>query len=88
MPDPSNQPDDAKGVTNFGSTEADVPDDSAEVNSRLAGGTDNPDMADRDSTTGTTPNSEFVGRVAGGDVTDTGDSGAEARAAAGDTGPA
>jgi hypothetical protein len=88
MPDPDARPDGADGVTQFGDTEGDVADDSAEVTSRPAGGTDNPAMADRDSTTGTTPNSEFVGRVAGADATDVGESGAEARAAAGDTGPA
>ncbi len=88
MPDPDNRPDDSDGVVQFGDTEGDVGDDAAEVTTRPAGGTDNPAMADRDSTTGTTPNSEFVGRVSGADVTDTGESGAEARAAAGDTGPA
>lgn len=67
----------------FGSTEGDVPDDAAEVSTRPAGGEDDPSMPDRDSTTGTTPNSQFVGRVAGADVTDDGESGAEVRAASG-----
>lgn len=72
--------------TDFGRTEDDVNDDPAEVTTRLAGGEDNPSMPDRNSTTGTTPNNEFVGRVAGADVTTDEESGAEARAAAGEGG--
>ena len=93
MPDPDNAATSRDGLTgpsetDFSTTEGDVSGDDATVTSRTGGGDDQPDMADRDSTTGTTPNSEFVGRVAGADATDTGESGAEARAAVGDTGPA
>jgi hypothetical protein len=72
----------------YGTTEEDVTDDSAEVTTRPAGGDDNAAMPDSNSTTGTTPNDEFVGRAGGVDIAEDGESGAEARAAAGDTGPA
>ena len=72
---------------NYGKTEEDVSDDASQVTAFTGGGDDNPSMPDRDSTTGTTPNAEFVGRTAGADVTSDEETGAEARAAAGDTGP-
>ncbi len=87
MPDPDRAAD-SGGSVQFGNTEGDVGDDAAQVTARPGGGSDNAEMPDRDSTTGTTPNNEFVGRVSGADATDDGESGAEARAAAGDTGPA
>jgi len=43
---------------------------------------ENPDAPDQSSTTGTTPSEEFVGRVAGNDESDVGESGAEVRAQA------
>lgn len=62
--------------------ESDVPLDDAVANSRETGG-DRPDgEQDTHSTTGTTENEEFVGRVAGQDATDVGETGAEARAEA------
>jgi hypothetical protein len=63
-------------------SESDVPLDDAVANSREAGG-DRPDgEEDTHSTTGTTENEEFVGRVTGQDATDVGETGAEARAEA------
>lgn len=50
--------------------------------SRDTGGVPNPDHPDQHTATGTTPNEEFVGRVAGQDVGYAGETGAEARAAA------
>jgi hypothetical protein len=50
--------------------------------SRDTGGVENPDQPDQQSTTGTTPNEKFVGRVAGQDVGYAGETGAEARSEA------
>jgi hypothetical protein len=62
--------------------ESDVPLDEGVANSRETGG-DRPDGEDdTHSTTGTTENEEFVGRVAGQDAADVGETGAEARAQA------
>jgi hypothetical protein len=66
-------------------TEDDVGDDTAQALSRETGGvpaTDDPDQRapDRHSTTGTTPNDTFVGRVAGQDPGYVGETGAERRA--------
>jgi len=64
--------------------EADVSADENVAGSRATGGVDKPEAPDQGSTTGTTPSEEFVGRVAGTDESDVGESGAEARAAAGE----
>jgi hypothetical protein len=60
-------------------TESDVPLDTATARSRATGGVDEPDAVARNSTTGTTPNETFVGRV-GGDESDVGMLGGEVRA--------
>ena len=49
-------------------TEADVPVDEATAASRVTGGVPNEDAPDQASTTGTTPDDEYVGRVAGDDA--------------------
>ncbi len=64
--------------------EPDTRADDHVAGSRATGGVENPDAPDQGSTTGTTPTPEFVGRVAGIDESDVGESGAEARAAAGE----
>jgi hypothetical protein len=61
-------------------TERDVEPDEAVAASRETGGVPDPDQPDQATTTGTTPNEEFVGRVAGQDVGYAGETGAEARA--------
>jgi len=63
-------------------SESDTSSDGHVAGSRATGGVANPDAPDQASTTGTTPSSEFVGRVAGADESDVGESGAEARAEA------
>lgn len=63
-------------------------DDAHSALSRVVGGVPDADAPDQGSTTGTTPNETFVGRVAGQDVGYEGETGAERRQAAGDTGPA
>lgn len=63
--------------------EEDVDKDSATALSRATGGVPDPEQPDQASTTGTTPNGEFVGRVAGDDVGYAGEQGAERRAAEG-----
>ncbi|MBV9486671.1 MAG: hypothetical protein JO246_11490 [Frankiaceae bacterium] len=60
--------------------EQDVERDNNEAKSRRTGGVPNPEMPDQGSTTGTTPNGTFVGRVAGDDVGYAGETGAERRA--------
>ena len=62
-------------------SEGDVPRDPAHVGTRATGGQPNSDTPDCYSTTGTTPNGVFVGRVGGDDVGYAGTTGAEARAA-------
>jgi hypothetical protein len=62
-------------------TESDVATDPAVAGSRAVGGVEQPDAPDSNSTTGTTPSEEFVGRVAGQDVGYAGETGAERRAA-------
>ena len=64
-------------------SEDDVARDDAEALDRATGGVPDPDAPDQGSTTGTTPNDEFVGRVAGQDVGYAGETGAERRAAQG-----
>jgi hypothetical protein len=62
-------------------TERDVEPDEGVAASRETGGVPNLDHPDQHTTTGTTPNEEFVGRAAGQDVGYAGETGAEARAA-------
>jgi hypothetical protein len=64
--------------------ESDAPGDTGVAWSRDTGGVANPDAPDTESTTGTTPNEEFVGRVQGQDVGYAGETGAERRAEADD----
>jgi hypothetical protein len=61
--------------------ESDVQSDHERVNSRDTGGVADPDKPDQGSTTGTTPDDEYVGRVAGQDVGYAEETGAERRAA-------
>lgn len=63
--------------------ESDVPADEHVARSRDTGGVPDQDASDQASTTGTTPNEEFVGRVAGQDASFDEETGAEARAQAG-----
>jgi hypothetical protein len=68
-------------VTENRGYEADVDPDDAQALSRDEGGVAQPQPADQNSTTGTTPNDEFVGRVSGDDGGGYEDeTGAEARA--------
>jgi len=60
--------------------ESDVERDDARVNSRDTGGVSDPSKPDQGSTTGTTPDGEYVGRVAGQDVGYAEETGAERRA--------
>lgn len=64
------------------STERDVEPDEAVAASRETGGLPNPEYPDQHTTTGTTPNEDFVGRVAGQDVGYAEETGAERRAEA------
>lgn len=63
--------------------ESDVDTDEALANARETGGGDE-DEGDAETTTGTGKSEEFVGRVAGQDEGYAGETGAEARAAAGE----
>lgn len=60
--------------------ETDVDYDEHQASSREIGGVEDPEEPDQASTTGTTPNGEFVGRIAGDDVGYAGETGAERRA--------
>ena len=60
--------------------EDDVDPDDAEALSRATGGVPDPDAPDQGSSTGTTPNETFVGRVSGQDVGYAGETGGERRA--------
>jgi hypothetical protein len=60
--------------------ESDAPQDTGMAPSRDTGGVPQPNAPDSNSTTGTTPNEEFVGRVGGQDVGYAGETGAERRA--------
>lgn len=64
-------------------SESDVDDDDQVAGSRDTGGVPDPEAPDQGSTTGTTPDGEYVGRVAGQDVGYAGETGAERRAAEG-----
>ncbi|MHA6795544.1 hypothetical protein ACVGVM_18800 [Pseudonocardia bannensis] len=61
-------------------SESDVADDEAVAASRDTGGRPASDDPDEGTTTGTTENDEFVGRVSGQDVGYAEETGAEARA--------
>lgn len=61
-------------------TEDDVQPYEASAQTRVTGGVEG-EADDQSSTTGTTPNGEFVGRVAGQDIGYAGETGAERRAA-------
>jgi hypothetical protein len=60
--------------------ERDVEPDHGVARSRDTGGVPDSDHPDQQTTTGTTPNEEFVGRVAGQDVGYAEETGAERRA--------
>jgi hypothetical protein len=60
--------------------EPDVDADEERVDSRATGGVPDPDKPDQGSTTGTTPDGEYVGRVAGQDAGYAEETGAERRA--------
>jgi hypothetical protein len=60
--------------------EPDVQSDPARVDSRQIGGVEEPDAEDEGSTTGATPDGEYVGRVAGQDAGFEEETGAERRA--------
>jgi hypothetical protein len=64
--------------------ESDAPGDTGVAYSRDEGGVPDADAPDTNSTTGTTPNEEFVGRASGQDVGYAGETGAERRAEADD----
>ena len=63
--------------------EDDVQRDDERVDSRATGGVPDADKPDQGSTTGTTPDDEYVGRVAGSDPGYAEETGAERRADAG-----
>ncbi len=67
--------------------ESDAPGDTGVASSRDGGGVPQPDAPDPNSTTGTTPPEEFVGRAGGQDVGYAGETGAERRAEADDDNP-
>lgn len=60
--------------------EAGAPLDTGVASSRDTGGKPNPAYPDQHTTTGTTPDQEFVGRVSGEDPGDAEETGAERRA--------
>jgi hypothetical protein len=72
-----------------GSSEADVEPDTHVARSRETGGSSDghSDEGDEAGTTGTGETEEFVGRVAGRDLGYAGQTGAEARAEAGEVNP-
>ncbi len=61
-------------------TEDDTQKDEARADSRATGGVEDPSKPDQGSTTGTTPDDEYVGRVAGDDPGYAEETGAERRA--------
>jgi hypothetical protein len=66
-------------VTRRGKAESDTEADPARVDSRDTGGVADPGKPDQASTTGTTPDDEYVGRVAGDDPGFAEETGAERR---------
>jgi hypothetical protein len=74
------------GVSENRGYEADVDPDDSQALSRDEGGVAQAEPPDQNSTTGTTPNDEFVGRVSGDDGGGyEGETGAEARARGSDS---
>ena len=73
-------------LTNRFSGDGDAPQDTGVAASRATGGVEAPENPDQHSTTGTTPDETYVGRVAGTDVGYAGETGAEVRAEAERTG--
>ncbi|MDQ2797946.1 MAG: hypothetical protein M3Y06_12445 [Actinomycetota bacterium] len=66
-------------------TESDTQKDESRVDARQTGGVEDSGQPDQGSTTGTTPDGEYVGRIAGQDTGYEEETGAERRAeAAGD----
>jgi hypothetical protein len=63
----------------MGGREADVPDDPQVAGSRTTADSDDDSKPDNASTTGTSQDGEYVGRIAGDDPGDFGESGAERR---------
>lgn len=59
--------------------EDDAPVDTGVSHSRDSGGSEMPGTQDQNSSTGTTPNEEMVGRAGGDETADTEDSGGERR---------
>ncbi len=81
--DPSSDSASARpGPENDEKAEADVDTDPARADSRATGGVPDESKPDQGSTTGTTPDDEYVGRVAGTDVGYAEEQGAERRAEA------
>jgi hypothetical protein len=70
------------GSDDESTSEKDVPTDTGVAASRTTGGVEDDSEPDQMSTTGTTPDEEYVGRVAGQDVGYAGETGAEVRAEA------
>ena len=62
-------------------SESDVASDPHLAGSRDTGGKPDPEAPDQSSTTGSSPTSEYLGRIAGDDPGDVEESGAERRAA-------
>jgi len=62
-------------------SESDVAADPHVAGSRDTGGVPDPEATDQSSTTGASPTSEYVGRIAGDDPGEVQESGAERRAA-------
>jgi hypothetical protein len=73
---------DRLGVMAQDKSESDIGSDEQVAGSRATGGVADPDAPDNASTTGTSATPGFVGRVAGADESDVGESGAERRAEA------
>jgi hypothetical protein len=63
--------------------EPDVDPDPARADSRETGGVPDPEKPDQASTTGTTPDEEYIGRIAGDDPGYSEETGAERRASNG-----
>ena len=66
-------------MTSNDKAESDTAADPARVDGRDTGGVPDPDKPDQASTTGTTPDDEYVGRIAGDDPGYAGETGAERR---------
>jgi hypothetical protein len=66
-------------MANDDKAESDVEPDPKRADSRETGGVPDPGAADQASTTGSTPDDEYVGRVAGSDIGYEEETGAERR---------